>query len=162
MIFRSFTAMLFTAAISLSSTVAYAAQSHWEYKIVDGKPYAYQLGSFGETLAGFTVSFSCLTNKKVVFGLHSKYVDFGPAGSLVKFLYSVDGARAHVLAMASVSGIALAADVMPFAKTTLGGSLMVIGVTLENGLNLHSILSMTGSDSAIKRVFADCGQNLTK
>lgn len=127
-----------------------------QYSFAAGFAFDYQFNN------DFTVSFQC-TEGKVRFEIdvdtliNSKSEEF-------PFAYRVDKREPRKMSMRTYSnqnqGGFTYDNVKQIARDILGGNRMFVRAVTWNNDYLEAQISLSGSDSAIRRVFADCGESL--
>lgn len=110
----------------------------------------------------FTVSFQC-TGGKVRFEIDVDTL-ITSKGKEFTFAYRVDKREPRQLTLRTFSnenqGGYTYDNVQQIAKDIFGGNKMFVRVITWDNDYLEARISLTGSDSAIRKVFSDCGVNL--
>lgn len=173
MFFRSFVTVLFLGFVVTQATSVWADGAAWTFgrsTNQDGNRVAYALVSTKvgnlttNEISTATVAFTC-TQGKVQFILAADKVDFGVYGRVFKFSYSPGGSPdpAEVAIMEVKDGAGYTVEYAKrLAVAILGQRYLVAGALDVGGNAIAMKISLNGSDRAIKRVFSDCGQTLTK
>ena len=152
----------------LLSVPGVSAAASWMYKQdsekLTDKQYSFAAGfAFDYKYNNdFTVSFQC-TESKIRFEIDVDTL-INSKGDEFPFAYRVDKRDSRQITMRTYSnqnqGGYTYSDVKRIAKDILGGSKMFVrAVTWDNDY-LEAQISLFRSDSAIRRVFSDCGESL--
>lgn len=164
-------AVLFVGFATFQASSASASSAKWKYGRAtnqDGSPVSYAVvdttvgNVVTNVISAATLGFTC-TRGKVQFNIAADRVNFGSYGRVFKFSYSAGGSSspARVVVMEVKDGAGYTVEyAKPVALTMLGQNYLVAGALDVNGNAVAMKISLRGSDKAIKRVYADCGQSL--
>ncbi len=156
---------LLVAGLIVSGT---ASATKWIYKqdseALTDKQYSFAAGfAFDyEYNNDFTVSFQC-TEGKVRFEINADTL-ITSKGKDFPFAYRVDKRESRQISMRTFSnenqGGYTYDNVKRIARDILGGSQMFVRAVAWDNDYLEAQISLSGSDSAIRNVFRDCGESL--
>ena len=156
--------MILIAILSSSSVEA----NSWVYKQdsekLTDKQYSYAFGyaSDYEYNNDFTVSFQC-SDGKVRFEINvDKMIE--SKGKEFSFAYRVDYHKAREITLRTFSNNSEGGytydNVQQIAQDMIGGNKMFVRAITWNNNYLEANIYLAGADSAIRKVFSDCGVSL--